>query len=220
MNTGFDVAVIGGGPGGYVAAIKAAQLGGKVILFEKDTVGGTCLNRGCIPTKTYIKTAEYIKHIKNARPRGIDLDAGQVKINMADVVANKNEVVKKLTNGVAGLLDSNGVQVVKGKAVLSKERKIICKGNTYEAKSIILAGGSKPRMLEIPGINSPGVLTSDAILDLQDIPQSLVIIGGGVIGCEFATAFTAFGSEVTIVEFTDQLVKPMGKDIYQYLKKA
>lgn len=220
MKNGFDVAVIGGGPGGYVAAIKASQLGGSVVLFEKDAVGGTCLNRGCIPTKTYVKTAEYIKHIKYAHSRGIRIDVSQLGVNMVDVVANKNEVVKKLTTGVAGLLDSNQVKVIKGTAALTKDGKVFCDGQRYEAKNIILAGGSKPRVLDIPGIKSQGVLTSDTLLDLEEIPKSLVIIGGGVIGCEFATAFAAFGSEVTIVEFTDQLVKPMGKDIYKYLRKA
>ncbi len=220
MKNGFDVAVIGGGPGGYVAAIKASQLGGSVVLFEKDAVGGTCLNRGCIPTKTYVKTAEYIKHIKNARARGIQIEVSQLGVNMVDVVANKNEVVKKLTTGVAGLLDSNQVKVIKGTAVLTKDGKVLCAGQSYEAKNIILAGGSKPRFLDIPGIESQGVLTSDTLLDLEEVPKSLVIIGGGVIGCEFATAFAAFGSEVTIIEFTDQLVKPMGKDIYKYLRKA
>ncbi|UYO63451.1 dihydrolipoyl dehydrogenase [Acetobacterium wieringae] len=220
MKNGFDVAVIGGGPGGYVAAIKASQLGGSVILFEKDAVGGTCLNRGCIPTKTYVKTAEYIKHIKNARVRGVHFEVSQFGVNMVDVVANKNEVVKKLTTGVAGLLDSNQVKVIKGTAVLTKDGKVFCDGQSYEAKNIILAGGSKPRVLDIPGIENQGVLTSDTLLDLEEVPKSLVIIGGGVIGCEFATAFAAFGSEVTIIEFTDQLVKPMGKDIYKYLRKA
>jgi dihydrolipoamide dehydrogenase len=220
MKNGFDVAVIGGGPGGYVAAIKASQLGGSVILFEKDAIGGTCLNRGCIPTKTYVKTAEYIKHIKNAKSRGIQIDVSQPGVNMVEVVANKNEVVKKLTTGVAGLLDSNRVKVIKGTAELTKDGKIRCDGQSYEAKTIILAGGSKPRLLDIPGIKSQGVLTSDTLLDLETVPKSLVIIGGGVIGCEFATAFAAFGSAVTLVEFTDQLVKPMGKDIYKVLRKA
>ncbi len=220
MKNGFDVAVIGGGPGGYVAAIKASQLGGSVVLFEKDAVGGTCLNRGCIPTKTYVKTAEYIKHIKNARARGIQIEVSQLGVNMVDVVANKNEVVKKLTTGVAGLLESNQVKVIKGTAVLTKDGKVFCDGQSYEANNIILAGGSKPRLLNIPGIESQGVLTSDTLLDLEEVPKSLAIIGGGVIGCEFATAFAAFGSEVTIIEFTDQLVKPMGKDIYKYLRKA
>lgn len=220
MKKGFDIAVIGGGPGGYVAAIKAAQLGAKVVLFEKDTVGGTCLNRGCIPTKTYVKTAEYIKHIKHAHNRGIRIDTSTLEVDMPAIVAQKDQVVKKLTTGVAGLLESYGVTVIKGMASLTKERQISCDGTLYDAKKIILAGGSKPAIPGISGIDDTDVLTSNEILDLKEIPKRLVIIGGGVIGCEIATAFAAFGSEVTIVEAADQLVANMGKDIYKHFKKS
>lgn len=217
---GFDLAVIGGGPGGYIAAIKAAQLGGKVLLFEKDTVGGTCLNRGCIPTKNYLKTAECLKQIKNAGSRGIQLDSSQLSVDMPKVVAGKNEVVKKLTNGVAGLLKSYGVEVIKGLATLIKDGQISCEGKIYRAKRIILAGGSKPSIPPIPGVDHPQVLNSNQILDLEEIPKRLLIIGGGVIGCEFATAFAAFGCEVTIIEGTKQLVPTMSETIFKHLRKS
>ena len=125
----YNVAVIGGGPAGYVAAIRAAQLGGSVILFEKDTVGGTCLNRGCIPTKTYLKTAELIHSIQNAGVRGIIHDPAAA-VNMDKVVEYKNQVVRQLTGGVGALLRSNGVTVVKGMAALAGENTIDCEGKT------------------------------------------------------------------------------------------
>ena len=159
----YDIAVIGGGPAGYVAAIKGAQLGGKVILFEKDVVGGTCLNRGCIPTKTYVMTAEYIEHIKGGAARGI-INNPETSVNMEQVVKYKAGVVKQLTDGVAALLRSNGVDVVKGVAKMVGETKIECNGTVYEAKNTILCGGSKAGIIPFPGVENKNVVTSDGIL--------------------------------------------------------
>lgn len=216
----YDVAVIGGGPAGYVAAIKAAQLGGKVILFEKDMLGGTCLNRGCIPTKTYIKTAEYIQNMKHSEKRGIKVDVSSIVIEMPRIVAYKNDVVKKLTGGVAGLLRSNQIEVIKGCATLQAEHEVKANGKVYTAKSIILAGGSKAGTIPIEGIDHPKVLTSDGILDITEVPKELAVMGGGVIGCEVATAFVAFGSKVTIVELADRLVPAMDIDVSNAIKKS
>ncbi len=215
----YDVAVIGGGPAGYVSAIKAAQLGGKVILFEKDVVGGTCLNRGCIPTKTFVKTAESIETIKHAAQRGI-LNDPKTSVNMPKVVEYKNGVVKKLTGGVAVLLKSNGVDVVYGTAKMVNETTISCGDKTYTAKSTLLCGGSKAGIIPIPGVENPNVLTSDGILDIQELPGRLCIIGGGVIGCEVATAFAGFGSQVTIVELADRLVPNMDAELSALMKKS
>ena len=215
----YHVAVLGGGPAGYVAAIKAAQLGGKVILFEKDTVGGTCLNRGCIPTKTYLKTAEYIHHIKGAADRGIIVNA-ETSVDMPKVVAYKDKVVKTLTGGVAGLLKSNGVKVVYGVAKLASSNTVECDGKTYNAQKIILCGGSKAIRIPIPGVNHKEVMTSDEILAMTEVPKRLGIIGGGVIGCELASAFSAFGSEVTIVEAMDRVVSMFDKDVSAELDKS
>ena len=129
----YDAAVIGGGPAGYVAAIKVAQMNGRVVLFEKDTVGGTCLNRGCIPTKTYLKTAQYIHHIRGAGQRGIRLASSDFTLDMQAVLAGKNQVVKQLTSGVAGLLSSNRVVTVKGAAALTPGRTVVCGGVEYDA---------------------------------------------------------------------------------------
>lgn len=215
----YNVAVIGGGPAGYVAAIRAAQLGGKVILFEKDTVGGTCLNRGCIPTKTYLKTAEYIHHIKGAADRGIIVNA-ETSVDMPKVVDYKDKVVKTLTGGVAGLLKSNGVEVVKGIAKLSGTSSVECNGKSYSAQKIILCGGSKAIRIPIPGVDHRDVMTSDDILAIREVPKRLGIIGGGVIGCELASAFSAFGSEVTIVEAMDRVVSMFDKDVSAELDKS
>ena len=215
----FDVAVIGGGPAGYVAAIRAAQLGAKVIIFEKDTVGGTCLNRGCIPTKTYLKTAEYIHHIEAAASRGIVLNA-EHSVDMPKVVAYKNNVVKTLTGGVGALLRSNGVTLVKGEAALEDATTVACDGKTYKADKIILCGGSKAIRIPIPGVDHKDVMTSDEILDMEEVPARLGIIGGGVIGCELASAFSAFGSKVTIVEAMDRVVSMLDKDISKEVDKT
>ncbi len=139
----YDVAVIGGGPAGYVAAIKAAQLGGKVIIFEKDVVGGTCLNRGCIPTKTYIKTAEYMETVKHAGSRGVNVDVSSMSLDMPKVVDYKNNVVKQLTGGVAGLLKSNGIKSVAGAAKLIGKNQLESNGTVYEATNIIICCVSK-----------------------------------------------------------------------------
>ena len=216
----YDVAVIGGGPAGYVAAIKAAQLGGKVILFEKDVVGGTCLNRGCIPTKTYIKTAEYIHTIKNANTRGIYLNLENMSLDMQKVYQYKQDVVKKLTGGVGVLLKSNGVETIKATATLIDKNIIEADGKQYTTSNIILCGGSMAGLLPIEGMKQPNVITSDEILELKEIPKRLAVMGGGVIGCEIATAFAAFGSKVTIVELAERVVPLLDKEISEVVKKS
>jgi len=210
----YDVIVIGGGPAGYVAAIKAAQLGGTVALVEKDVVGGTCLNRGCIPTKTYLKNAEILDTIRHADKRGILLSSTELKLDMEKIVAVKNDVVKTLTGGVAGLLRSYGVKTYNGVGKITKDKKVSVDGKELlETKKIILAGGSKPSRLKIPGMESSLVMTSDEILDLKEIPNRLAIIGGGVIGVELATVFCAYGSKVTVIEMESRLVPMMDQEI-------
>lgn len=214
----YDVAVIGGGPAGYTAAIRAAQLGGSVILFERDTLGGTCLNRGCIPTKTYLRTVEQLRQIEAVKRRGIVLDVS-FSVDMPKVVSHKNGVVKRLTGGVNTLLRSYGVEVVRGDASLLSADSITCGKTTYQAASIILCGGSRPGRIPIPGIDSKCVLTSDDILELTELPKRLVIIGGGVIGCEMAAAFSGFGSQVTILEAMDRLLPGMDEELAAAMEK-
>lgn len=215
----YDAAIIGGGPAGYVAAVRVAQLGGKAILFEKDTLGGTCLNRGCIPTKTYIKTAEYIHHIKRASERGIIADP-QTAVDMKKVEKYKERVVEKLTSGVAGLLQSNQVIVEKGEAQLAGEHLIICGDRRVTAKSIILCPGSNPATIPVTGADHPAVTDSDGILSAETLPATLCIIGGGVVGCEIACAFAAFGSQVTLIEMLPRLTANMDESISSFIQKS
>lgn len=216
----FDVCVIGGGPAGYVAAIKVAQLGGKVALVEKDSLGGTCLNRGCIPTKTYLHNAEIIHKIKEASSRGIKLVNDAFSVDMNETVEVKNKVVKTLTGGVGALLKSHGVKVYNGEGKVTKDKKVLVNGTELiDADRIILAGGSKVSRINIPGMDSPKVLTSDEILDLKEVPARMAVIGGGVIGSELGQAFAAFGTKVTIVEMADRIVANMDKDASDLLAK-
>ena len=216
----FDVIVIGGGPAGYVAAIKASQLGGNVALVEKDIVGGTCLNRGCIPTKAYLKNAELINNLKSSADRGILLDTVNLRVDMEKVVDYKNRVVSSLTIGVDGLLRSNNVKLYSGTGKITGENQVTVNGNVVlEGGSIILAGGSKAARISIPGIESPLVLTSDEALDLKKIPESLAVIGGGVIGIELATVFQAYGTQVTVVEVADRILPGMDEEISENLSE-
>jgi dihydrolipoyl dehydrogenase len=216
----YDLLVIGGGPAGYVAAIKAAQLGGRIALVEKDTLGGTCLNRGCIPTKAYLKNAEIIEEIKKAASRGINLKNSEFEIDMPATVKMKNRVVKKLTGGVGSLLKSYNVDVFYGEAVLASETQVKVDGKeSLQAKKILLAGGSKVARIPIPGIETARVLSSDEILEMEDLPASMTVIGGGVIGVEMALIFLSFGVKIDIVEMEDRLLPFMDKSISQFIEK-
>lgn len=217
----FDVVVIGGGPSGYVAAIRAAQVGGKVAVVEKSELGGTCLNRGCIPTKTFLKNAEIIEGIEMSSKRGIILENEKFTIDMPKVVSLKNEIVKTLTNGVQGLLKSNSIKIFKGVGKINKDKDVVINGEkVLRTNKIILAGGSKVGSVNIPGIESKRVLTSDDILDLKELPKSLAVIGGGVVGVELGQAYLSFGSEVTVIEMMDRIVPGVDREASETLRKA
>lgn len=217
----YDVVVIGGGPAGYVAAIKAAQLGGKVAVVEYSVVGGTCLNRGCIPTKTYLHNAEIIYTIKEAEERGVKLVNDAYSMDLSKLVDIKDGVVKKLTGGIAGLFKSYGIKLFNGIGTITSDKKVSVNDGEHiiDADKIIFAGGSEARMLDLPGLDSKRVLNSDTILELREIPKRLVIVGGGVIGAEFGQAFSAFGSKVTIIQGPDRILNVLDKELSDVVTK-
>lgn len=220
-----DLVIIGGGPGGYEAAIRAAQLGAKVTLIENDNLGGTCLNRGCIPTKALYKNAEAVNSLKNINEFGITL--GEYTFDMVKAQERKNEVVKKLVTGIEQLLKGNIIEVIKGKATFkgSKLLEVITEEGTQEitANNIIIATGSSSSSVPVPGINLPNVITSDEILDFESVPKNLAILGGGVVGVEFAGIFASLGAQVTIIEFLPKILyrldDELSKKLSVYLKK-
>lgn len=220
MGQHYDAMVIGAGPGGYVAAIRAAKLGLHVAVVEEDRAGGTCLNRGCIPAKAMIHAAETYRSAREADQFGVE--TGRVSFDYGKILAYKEETTDALVQGVEQLLAGNGVDRLAGKGTLLAGKKVRVtteeKEEVYAADHIILAAGSKPLLLPIPGMDLPGVLTSDGLFRLQECPESLAIIGGGVISVEFATAFAGLGTKVTILEALPRLVPNLDKEISQNLK--
>lgn len=183
-----DIAIIGGGPGGYVAAIKAAQLGARAVLIEKDALGGTCLNRGCIPTKSLVRSAQVLNTLRRSGVFGVVAEGAAVDFKR--VVERKEAVVGQLRDGIKQLLSHSGVTVVPGVAALADDHTVVVKcadgETTVRARNIIIATGSVPVRIPVPGAELAEVLTSDQALRLEKLPRSMVIIGGGVIGMEFA----------------------------------
>ena len=213
-----SVIVIGGGPGGYVAAIRAAQLGAKVTLIEKQYLGGTCLNVGCIPTKCLLHSAELVEDIKN-QGKDIGVEVNGVKVNFQQVIAHKNDISKKLTSGVAGLLKMNKVKKIDGEATFVGEKKLSVKkadGTIEEmtADAIIVATGSVNSQPPIPGLKeNPNCIDSTGALSLEALPKSMVVIGGGVIGLELACAYASFGTKITVVEAMDHMLPMLDGDL-------
>jgi len=217
----FDLIVIGAGPGGYVAAIKAAKLGLKTAIVENIRVGGTCLNRGCIPAKAMIHAAGLYKEI-SCEGELIGVYADNVRFDYGKIVEYKQDTSDELVKGVEALLEGNGVTRIDGTGKLLPDKNVSVKdseGETiYSAENVLLATGSVPSTIPVPGIDLPGVLTSDGVFQLTEMPESLVIIGGGVIGVEFATVFADLGAKVTIVEALPRILQNMDKEISQNLK--
>ncbi|MEE8185675.1 MAG: dihydrolipoyl dehydrogenase [Thermodesulfobacteriota bacterium] len=217
----FDVVIIGGVPGGYVAAIRAAQLGAEVCLVERDKVGGTCLNRGCIPTKALYASAKALSSARELKKFGIR--TGDLSFDIHIAVSRKNNVVKRLVEGVEKLLKAHGVEKVKGEGLVESPGRVRIKKTDGEeavnARNIIIAAGSEPAMVPAFNIDRKDILTSTEILDLDAIPKSLLIIGGGVIGCEFANIFAEFGSKVTLIELLPTILSSEERQISQLIAR-
>lgn len=213
----YDIIIIGGGPGGYVAAIRGAQLGARVALIEKGKLGGVCLNLGCIPTKTLLHTAEVFVGIKESDQLGIK--AGSIELDFLKMMGRKDHVVKNLVAGVEWLMKSNGIDLFRGEAELVSRQSVRVNGESIAGKNIIIAVGSTSVKLPVPGIDKAAVITSDEIFSLERLPDSMAIIGGGVIGVEMALLFHSLGCPVTVIEMMDRIVPMMDREISMALTR-
>ena len=219
--TQYKIAILGGGPGGYVAAIKAAQLGAKTVLIEGGPIGGVCLNEGCIPTKTLLKSAKVYQDILNSEKYGIGIGGqAEIRIDWAAMLQRKDGVVRQLTSGVENLLKQNGVEVVHGYGEVLDRHTILVNGEKISAEHLIIATGSSPTILPIPGLEASleggFAVTSTGALNLKEIPAELIVVGGGVVGMEFAALFNALGSKVTVLEkFT--VLGSLDADLQKYM---
>lgn len=241
MKQQFDVLVIGGGPGGYVAAIRAAQLGRTVALVDKERPGGVCLNWGCIPTKAMLRSAEVLETVRSAEEFGVLTDG--VQLDYSAVLKRKDGIVTRLTEGIAHLLKANGVTVVKGHARFTDPHTVAVHETgpsplgedgplyaapptpqpaqeTLSADDIIIATGSQPVMPDLPGSDLPGVITSDGAFLLPEVPARAVVVGGSAVGAEWASLFRTFGAEVTLVEMTPTLLPAEDAEIGRALTRS
>ena len=218
----IDLAIIGGGPGGYVAAERAGAKGLHVVLFEKRELGGVCLNEGCIPTKTLLYSAKVYDYAVHGEKYGVS--APGATFDFEKIVARKNKVVRKLVAGVGAKMKAHNVQVVKGEAILRGRSadgiEIACNGQTFHAANLLLCTGSEAFVPPIPGIREAGdiVLTNREILNLKEQPQSLVVIGGGVIGMEFASFYNSLGTEVAVIEMLPEILGGLDGEISALLR--
>ena len=211
----YDIIIIGGGPGGYVAAIRGAQLGARVALIEKGKLGGVCLNLGCIPTKTLLHTAEVFAGLKESSSLGIKV--GVLELDFPKMMGRKDQVVKNLVAGVEWLMKSNGIDLVRGEAELDSHQSVRVNGELVSGRNIIIAAGSTPVKLPVPGVEETTVITSDEIFTLERLPDSMAVIGGGIIGVEMALLFHSLGCPVTVIEMMDRIVPMMDREISKAL---
>lgn len=209
------IIIIGAGPAGYVAAIRAAQLGAEVILVEKEEIGGTCLNRGCIPTKSFLTSCKILDLARDAHEFGIEVE--KINFNFFRIMERKNKIVHQLRKGVRYLLDNNKIKLIKGKASFLSSQGIEVKTDEgkkkIEGEKIIIATGCEPSLIPNVDTSHPLILTSREILELKELPETLLIVGGGVIGCEFASIFNGLGVKITIVEMMEHILPMEDKRI-------
>ncbi|KND62672.1 dihydrolipoyl dehydrogenase [Candidatus Phytoplasma phoenicium] len=212
----YDILIIGGGPGGYVAAIKASQLGAKVALVEEHKIGGICLNYGCIPTKAFLKSAKLFDFLQKIKTFGLNFE-GPATFNWDAILARKNKIVKQLTNGISLLLKKNKIDVYDGTAEVFTPQQVKVGEQVLTTKKLIIATGSNAFIPPIPGAqqayNNKYLYTSKELVQLEKFPQKIIIIGGGIIGVEFATVFNKFGAEVIILEKQNSILHTLDQDV-------
>src|SRR6056297_2163348 len=223
MSDQFDLVVIGGGPGGYSAALYGASAGLNVALVEKDALGGTCLNRGCIPAKAFLETAAVKRHVDHSSDFGIDT-SGDVTVDFARTQKRKQGIVDGLVKGIGAMCKGRKVEVFNGAGSLGANRTVTVAMNdgssaTITGDAVMLASGSVPRL--IPNFERGGpILTSDEVLDLDHVPPRVAVIGGGAIGCEFASTFADLGSDVTILEGLPKILPGLDSDVAKVVEKS
>lgn len=220
----YDITIIGGGIGGYVPAIKAAQMGAKVCLIEKGEIGGTCLNRGCIPTKALLKSSGMYNTVKIASAYGIEgIEQDKISTNIDKIIDKKNKTVTDLRSGIKLLIDANKIDYTSGKAEVHDSHNVVVGDTRLQTKKLIIATGAVPAIIPIDGLEegmkSGFVITSNEALDMRKLPEKISIIGGGVIGVELATFFNSMGVQVTIIEMLDRIIPTMDEEISDSLKR-
>lgn len=217
-----DVAIVGGGPGGYVAAIRAAQGGKKVLIIEENRLGGTCLNYGCIPTKALVSSIDALEKIRRSESFGIEV--GEVKFSLEKIMNRKNEVVNTLVSGIEHLMNAHEIEYLNGKAEIKDSETLTVTNKSIDAtikfQKLIIATGSKTVILPIEGADGEDILTSQDLLEIREVPSSLTIIGGGVIGMEFAFIYNALGTKVNVVEFFPQILNNMDADVAEVIRTS
>lgn len=220
MATAFDLIIVGAGPGGYEAAVEAAREGKQVLVIERSHFGGTCLNEGCIPTKCLCHSAEVLDEVRQAATLGVQ--TADVQFSLQDAMARKDGVVKKLRAGIEALMKTPGITFVQGEAKfkVGDAHTIIVGDEEYTAPAVMIATGSVTKFLPIPGAHSQHVVTSREMLELTEVPRRLAVIGGGVIGLEFASIYRSFGSEVTVVEYCKEILPQFDRDLAKRLRTS
>lgn len=217
----YDLCIIGGGPAGYVAAERAGQAGMKVVLFDDKPLGGVCLNEGCIPSKTLLYAAKLFEQMKSAEKYG--LTCGEVKFDFTKIMERKEKIIRKLNAGITASMKAHKVEVVKGRAKLKKRTaegiQIEAGDQYYEGKNVLIAAGSEAAVPPVKGLDISMFLTNREILQLKELPKSLNVIGGGVVGIEFASFFNALGTKVRVIEMLDEILPGIDKEISQMLRE-
>lgn len=215
----YDIIVIGSGPGGYVAAIRSAQLGKKTAIVEKADLGGVCLNWGCIPTKALLKSAQVFSYCKNAAHYGVAVE-GEVKPDFEKIVARSRTVAETMSKGVAFLMKKNNIDVIDGFGKLAGEGKVDVDGTIYEADSIILATGARPRQMPFMPVDGEHVITSKEALVLPKLPASMIVVGSGAIGSEFACLYASLGVKVTVIEYMPQMMPLEDEEVAKTMERS